>query len=86
MQVAQKKSAAKPVTPKPVTPKAEAPKAEAPKKQKKAANKDDEDDEPSYADEKPKGKNPLDELPKSSFSLDAWKRCYSNNDTRWSSR
>lgn len=75
MQVAQKKApaaAAKPA----------APKAEAPKKEKKAAKKDDEEEEPSYADEKPKGKNPLDELPKSTFSLDAWKRCYSNNDTR----
>ena len=30
----------------------------------------------------PKEKNPLDLLPKSSFVLDAWKRCYSNNDTR----
>ncbi|KAJ3322224.1 Elongation factor 1-gamma [Boothiomyces sp. JEL0866] len=31
---------------------------------------------------KPKEKNPLDLLPKSSFVLDEWKRFYSNNDTR----
>lgn len=33
-------------------------------------------------EEKPKGKNPLDLLPKSSLVLDEWKRCYSNNETR----
>lgn len=32
--------------------------------------------------EKPKEKNPLDLLPKSTFVLDEWKRMYSNNETR----
>ncbi|RKO86991.1 hypothetical protein BDK51DRAFT_35188 [Blyttiomyces helicus] len=75
-------------TPKKVEKKAE-PKAEKkaePKAEKKAEKKkkadDDEEDEPSYEDEKPKEKNPLDLLPPSSFNLDAWKRMYSNNDTR----
>ena len=31
--------------------------------------------------QKPKAKNPLDELPKSTFVLDEWKRTYSNLDT-----
>ncbi|GAB0496240.1 hypothetical protein MMPV_007552 [Pyropia vietnamensis] len=31
---------------------------------------------------KPKSKGPYDDLPKSSMDLDAWKREYSNNDTR----
>ncbi|KAJ3037539.1 hypothetical protein HDU99_010393, partial [Rhizoclosmatium hyalinum] len=39
-------------------------------------------EEESYADEKPKAKNPLDLLPKSDFNLEEWKRFYSNNDTR----
>jgi Elongation factor 1 gamma, conserved domain len=30
----------------------------------------------------PKAKNPLDDLPKSSFNLEEWKRVYSNQDTR----
>jgi len=42
---------------------------------------DDEEDEPSFEDEKPAGKNPLDLLPPSSFNLDNWKRFYSNNET-----
>ena len=54
---------------------------EAPKPKKKAED-DDEEEEESYADEAPKGKNPLDLLPPSKFVLDAWKRFYSNNDTR----
>ncbi|KAJ3196185.1 Elongation factor 1-gamma [Irineochytrium annulatum] len=61
-------------------------KKEAPKKEeKKAAAKkkeDDDEEDESYADEKPKGKNPLDLLEKSPFVLDEWKRFYSNNDTR----
>ncbi|KAJ3284656.1 Elongation factor 1-gamma 1 [Borealophlyctis nickersoniae] len=60
----------------PAAPKAEKKKAE--KKEKEA----DEEEEPSYADEKPKEKNPLDLLPASKFNLEAWKRFYSNNDTR----
>lgn len=75
MQVAQPKKAEPKAEPK----KAE-PKAEKPKKKKDAD--DDEPEEENYQDEKPKGKNPLDLLPKSSFVLDDWKRFYSNNETR----
>ena len=60
-------------------PKPAAPKAE--KKPKPKAEVDDEDDEPSVPPE-PKAKNPLDDLPKSSFNLEDWKRAYSNKDTR----
>jgi len=84
MQVAVKKAAvaaAAPVAAKKAEKPASPPKASEKKPKKKAAD-DDEDDEPSYADEKPKEKNPLDLLPKSTFSMDAWKRCYSNNPTR----
>lgn len=38
--------------------------------------------EEPVVEEKPKAKNPLDMLPPSKFVMDAWKRCYSNNDTR----
>ncbi|KAK0521836.1 hypothetical protein OC835_003534 [Tilletia horrida] len=55
--------------------------APAPKKEKKPAAKDDDDDEPLVPAE-PKQKNPLDDLPKSPFILDEWKRQYSNKDTR----
>jgi len=51
------------------------------KKSKKAADDDDDDDEPLVPAE-PKAKNPLDDLPKSSFNLEEWKRVYSNQDTR----
>ncbi|KAJ3328575.1 threalose-6-phosphate phosphatase [Blyttiomyces sp. JEL0837] len=67
--------------------KKEAPKKEAapaPAKEAKKPKKkddDDEEEEESYED-KPKEKNPLDLLPKSTFVLDEWKRFYSNNDTR----
>ncbi|KAI8982542.1 hypothetical protein BDB01DRAFT_843428 [Pilobolus umbonatus] len=58
-------------------------KKEAPKKKeepkKKAEPKDDEDDEPKPA---PKVKSKLDLLPPSPFIMDAWKREYSNNDTK----
>ncbi|KAL0570158.1 hypothetical protein V5O48_011802, partial [Marasmius crinis-equi] len=57
---------------------AQAPKAE---KKPKAKEQDDDDDEPSVPAE-PKVKNPLDDLPKSSFNLEDWKRAYSNKDTR----
>lgn len=57
---------------------AKAPKA--PKEKKPAAN-DDDDDEPA-APPAPKEKNPLDDLPKSNFNLENWKRVYSNEDTR----
>ncbi|KAK7017970.1 hypothetical protein VNI00_007574 [Paramarasmius palmivorus] len=58
---------------------AAAPKAEKKEKPKKEA--DDDDDEPAVPAE-PKVKNPLDDLPKSSFNLEDWKRAYSNKDTR----
>ena len=57
---------------------AAAPKAE---KKPKAKEQDDDDDEPSVPAE-PKVKNPLDDLPKSSFNLEDWKRAYSNKETR----
>ncbi|CCF48051.1 hypothetical protein NDA11_006267 [Ustilago hordei] len=57
---------------------AAAPKTEKPKAAP-APKDDDEDDLPKPA---PKPKNPLDDLPKSSFNLDEWKRTYSNEDTR----
>ena len=60
--------------PKPAQPKAE-------KKPKAKAAEDDDDDEPAVPAEK-KEKNPLDDLPKSSFNLEDWKRAYSNKDTR----
>jgi len=67
---------------KPVKEKAPAapPKEKAAPKPKAAAEEDDED-EPSVAEE-PKPKNPLDSLPKSEFNLEDWKRSYSNLDTR----
>lgn len=63
-------------------PKAEAaPKA--PKAPKAAKPKDDDDDdEEPLVPEEPKVKNPLDDLPKSAFNLEEWKRQYSNLDTR----
>ncbi|KGG52346.1 hypothetical protein DI09_185p10 [Mitosporidium daphniae] len=47
---------------------------------KPAAVNHDEEDEEEAVKEKPV-KNALDELPPSSFVLDAWKRFYSNNET-----
>ncbi|KAJ7613719.1 hypothetical protein DFH06DRAFT_1344480 [Mycena polygramma] len=58
---------------------AAAPKAE--KKPKAKAADDDDDDEPLVPEE-PKVKNPLDDLPKSTFNLEDWKRAYSNKETR----
>ncbi|KAG8715617.1 hypothetical protein FRC08_010329 [Ceratobasidium sp. 394] len=52
-----------------------------PPKEKKPVEKDDDDDEPLVPAE-PKAKNPLDDLPKSDFNLEDWKRAYSNMDTR----
>ncbi|KAJ7287504.1 elongation factor 1-gamma [Mycena rebaudengoi] len=57
---------------------AQQPKAE---KKPKAKEIDEEEDEPS-APAEPKAKNPLDNLPKSNFNLEDWKRAYSNKDTR----
>jgi len=64
---------------KPQAPKQEK-KKEEPKKEEKPHN--DEEEEEDYEKDEPKKKNPLDDLPKSSFVLDEWKRVYSNNDTR----
>jgi len=51
------------------------------KKEKAKPKKDDEEEEESFNDpEPPKGSNPLDQLPPTSFVLDEWKRQYSNND------
>jgi elongation factor 1-gamma len=62
---------------KPKEPKApKAPKAE--KAPKKEAEEEEEPDVPP----EPKAKNPLDDLPKSNFNLEDWKRAYSNMDTR----
>ncbi|KAJ7868546.1 elongation factor 1-gamma [Mycena olivaceomarginata] len=61
-------------------PKAPAPAA--PKAEKKPKPKDDDDEDDSLVPEEPKVKNPLDDLPKSSFNLEDWKRAYSNKDTR----
>jgi elongation factor 1-gamma len=58
---------------------APAPKAE--KKPKVKEENDDDDDEPLVPAE-PKVKNPLDDLPKSTFNLEDWKRAYSNKETR----
>lgn len=51
---------------------------------KKAAKKEEEEDEEEddIPRDEPKGKNPLDSLPKSDFNLEDWKRAYSNLDTR----
>jgi elongation factor 1-gamma len=54
-----------------VVPKAEKPKAP-------AADDEEEDDLAAV----PKVKNPLDDLPKSTFNLEDWKRAYSNKETR----
>jgi elongation factor 1-gamma len=42
--------------------------------------KEEEEEELDPAE--PKAKNPLDDLPKSSFNLEEWKHVYSNRDTR----
>jgi elongation factor 1-gamma len=72
------KMAVPPTTP--VTPAAQ-PKVEK-KAEKKVVEEKEDLEKLAAEEEKPKGKNPLDLLPKSSFILDEWKRCYSNNDTR----
>jgi elongation factor 1-gamma len=76
MQVYQSKKTDKKVE------KKEEKKVEKKVEKKEAPPKPAEDPEDSVAEEKPKGKNPLDMLPKSKLVLDEWKRCYSNNDTR----
>jgi elongation factor 1-gamma len=54
------------------------PKKEA-KKDDKKKKKDDDDEEEEEAPQEEKKKNPLDELPKSTFILDDFKRTFSNN-------
>jgi len=56
----------------------EAPKAKKPEKPVEEAN----DEEEEEGEKEEKKKNPLDDLPKSTFIMDEWKRMYSNNDTR----
>ncbi|KAI8923895.1 hypothetical protein BC831DRAFT_468629 [Entophlyctis helioformis] len=84
-KVAEVKAAAPVAAPAPAAkaaaPAAAKPAAAAVEKPKKKKD-DDEEEEESFADEKPKGKNPLDLLPKSSLVMDDWKRFYSNNETR----
>lgn len=58
-----------------------APAAAKAEKKPKEKEADDEEDEPLVPAE-PKAKNPLDDLPKSTFNLEDWKRTYSNNETR----
>ena len=53
----------------------------APKEKKPKKVEEDEEEEPLVPEE-PKAKNPLDDLPKSTFNLEDWKRAYSNKDTR----
>ncbi|ORY23560.1 hypothetical protein BCR39DRAFT_549190 [Naematelia encephala] len=68
--------------PKEAKPKAEAaPKPPKAPKAPKEKEPEDDDDEPLVPEE-PKAKNPLDDLPKSAFNLEEWKRQYSNLDTR----
>jgi elongation factor 1-gamma len=55
------------------------PKAE---KKPKAKQVDDEEEEEPLVPAEPKVKNPLDDLPKSTFNLEDWKRAYSNKETR----
>jgi len=57
-----------------------------PKAPKAAKPKAEDEDEQSEGENlypaEPKVKNPLDDLPKSAFNLEEWKRQYSNLDTR----
>ena len=67
--------------PKDQKPKPEKPKAEPKPKAEKKKEAEEEEEEPLVPAE-PKKKNPLDDLPKSDFNLEDWKRAYSNLDTR----
>jgi elongation factor 1-gamma len=51
-----------------------------PKKEEKPADDEDEDEEAEKKEKKPP--NPLDQLPPSKLVMDAWKRTYSNEDTK----
>jgi elongation factor 1-gamma len=59
-----------------------APKPDAPKKEKAPKKEVEVEDEEPLVPAEVKVKNPLDDLPKSSFNLEEWKRQYSNLDTR----
>ncbi|KIY66185.1 elongation factor 1-gamma [Cylindrobasidium torrendii FP15055 ss-10] len=64
-------------------PKAEKKKEEPkPKAPKKKAEEEDDDEPPADVPPEEKKRNPLDDLPKSNFNLEDWKRAYSNLDTR----
>ena len=56
----------------------------APKVEKKPKKQEEEEEEEPLVPAEPKVKNPLDDLPKSTFNLEDWKRAYSNKDTRGS--
>jgi elongation factor 1-gamma len=75
-------ASAKPSTPAPAAKKESSPKKEKAAKAKKEEPEEDLEAIAAAEMAKPKEKNPLDLLPKSSFVLDEWKRFYSNNDTR----
>ena len=60
---------------------APAPKTEK-KTEKKPKAKEADDEEDDLVPAEPKVKNPLDDLPKSTFNLEDWKRAYSNKETR----
>jgi len=68
--------------PKKEQPKKEQPKKEQPKKEQApaAAPAGDEEEEEKPREKKPP--NPLDLLPPSKMTMDEWKRCYSNEDTK----
>ena len=55
-----------------------------PIKPKQEQEREAEEEEESLIPEEPKKKHPLDNLPKSSFNLEDWKREYSNLDSRGS--
>jgi elongation factor 1-gamma len=50
------------------------------KSEKKKKEEEEEDEDEEYKEELPKGPNPLDLLPPTTFNLDEWKRVYSNSD------
>jgi elongation factor 1-gamma len=52
------------------------------KVEKKPKAKEADDEEDDLVPAEPKVKNPLDDLPKSAFNLEDWKRAYSNKETR----
>ena len=62
--------------------KKEAKPAPLPKTEKKPKTKEEAEEEEDLVPAEPKVKNPLDDLPKSTFNLEDWKRAYSNKETR----